>query len=69
MFRIARAVTEPKGASHEMELIFDEVGLTITATGPAGARGLQLSREEAETLYDLLTYARPSYKKTEVDPD
>lgn len=63
MFKIARSVTDAEGTSHEIELVFDKIGLIITATGPNGTQALQLKTEEAETLYDLLTYARPSYKK------
>lgn len=64
MFKIARTVQPPKGPSTEMELVYDQKGLIITATGPNGTQAMQLSMEEAETLFDLMTYARPSYKKT-----
>lgn len=64
VFKIARTVQPPKGPSTEMELVYDQKGLIITATGPNGTQAMQLSMEEAETLFDLMTYARPSYKKT-----
>ena len=60
MFRIERNVTHKDGEESRVRVIFDTDGVEIFASNPE--RRINLSHDENDTLYDLLTLAHPAYK-------
>jgi len=63
MFKIERHVTNRDGEIALVRVVFDTDGVVISADdGITGNRVINLTHEENDTIYDLLTLAHPAYK-------
>jgi len=63
MFKIERHVTNRDGEVSLVRVVFDTDGVVISADdGITGNRAINLTHEENDTIYDLLTLAHPAYK-------
>ena len=60
MFKIERNVIDADGEDGKVTVVFDTDGVEISATNPD--RKINLSHNENDVLYDLLTLAHPAYK-------
>lgn len=63
MFKIERAVRNSDGQVSTVRVVFDTDGVVISADdGVTGNRVINLTHDENDTIYDLLTLAHPAYK-------
>lgn len=62
MIKISKGFSNEEGNQIELEVCYDNRGVTISATGPTGKVEHTWTPGEAEVLYELMSLVRPGYK-------